>query len=190
MRRGQAELQVSYDDLVRDATTVRNLETLTVPGLLQTGPYARGVIAEVADFHGLDPADTDATVAARLDRQRVLYEAGRSFEFLMTETVLHQLFTTPEEMRGQLDRLQAAIGTPRVRVGIIPFTAPAVNADHSFLICDDYVVVETFAGSTTHEGSVAELYARAMDVLWGQAVVGDGARALIAAAADALRVAE
>uniref|UniRef100_UPI003F494F0C helix-turn-helix domain-containing protein n=1 Tax=Nonomuraea sp. CA-251285 TaxID=3240002 RepID=UPI003F494F0C len=190
MRGGQAAVQESYNKLVREAHLVRHFETAYVPGLLQVPAYARRVLAEMIWLHDLEIDDVDAAVSARMQRQQMLYDSAKSFEFLLTESVLRMLICPPAVMRAQLDRLQTVIGLERVRFGIIPMGVELrVTPQNSFGIYDgeeSLAIVETFIGETFHRDTEAARYARAMDKLWDQAVVGDQARDLIIAAADAL----
>lgn len=187
LRGGAAGIQVSYDKLVRDAKVIRNLQVAGVPGLLQTGAYARAILTQSAAFHGDELRDVDEAVAARLARQSVLYETGRTFQFIVTEAALRLQLAPPEAMRGQLDRLHSVIGTPSVAFGVIPLDTPLTIApQNSVMLCDDTAIVETFAGEATYTGDQAATFARALDQLWAEAVVGEDARRLLNAAAAAL----
>lgn len=54
LRRGQAALRVSFDELVRDAAMTRDFEIMLIPGLLQTAQYARYRALEAVRLHGTD----------------------------------------------------------------------------------------------------------------------------------------
>ncbi|MCA1672296.1 MAG: DUF5753 domain-containing protein, partial [Actinobacteria bacterium] len=49
----------------------------------------------------------DDAVAARMQRQQVLYRTGKRFHFLIAESALRTRLCPPEVMIGQLDRLVA-----------------------------------------------------------------------------------
>lgn len=85
--RGQVAVQASYSELVEGSKLIRHFETAVVPGLLQTSEYARCIAVEAASIHGTDD-DPDQVVAAKLQRQRFLYDSTKQFEFLMAEPVL------------------------------------------------------------------------------------------------------
>lgn len=70
----QAALQVSFDELVRDAAVIRDFEIMLIPGLLQTQQYARYRALEAVRLHGTDESKVDVVVAARMRRQEVLYK--------------------------------------------------------------------------------------------------------------------
>ncbi|WP_255511180.1 helix-turn-helix transcriptional regulator [Micromonospora sp. WP24] len=187
MRQGQAAVQDSYNQLVAESRLIRHFETVYVPGLLQTADYARRVLTEMVELHNLDIADVDAAVATRMQRQQLLYDTSKQFEFLLAEPVLRWLLTTPEVMRGQLDRLQTVVGVPNIRFGILPLGAPlTITPQNSFQMYDDVAIVETFVGETTYRDDEAATYTRAIERLWQEAVTGEDARRLIVRAAQDL----
>lgn len=190
MREGQEQVQESYNKLVQQSRMIRHFETVYVPGLLQLPPYARRVLNEMVTLHGLEVDDVEAAVAARMQRQQMLYDSTRRFEFLLAEPVLRWMLCSPAVMRGQLDRLQTVIGLEHVRFGILPMGVElATTPQNSFqlYVGDETVAaVETFIGETFYRGEDAAAYGRALDRLWGEAVEGDEARELIIAAQQAL----
>ncbi len=187
MRRGQAGVQAGYNQLVEDARLVRHFETAYVPGLLQTPEYARAVLEEQVRLHDLVVEDVDEAVATRMQRQRHLYDPGKTFEFLLAEPVLRWLLCPADVMRGQLDRLQTAVGMPRVRFGVLPLGVQlATTPQNAFQLYDDLAMVETFIGEAAHRDDDAAAYARALDLLWADAATGEDARRLIVRAAEDL----
>ncbi|MBM0224914.1 helix-turn-helix transcriptional regulator [Micromonospora sp. ATA51] len=187
MRQGQAAVQDSYNQLVAESRLIRHFETVYVPGLLQTADYARRILTEMVELHNLDVADVDAAVASRMQRQHLLYDTGKRFEFLLAEPVLRWLLASPDVMRGQLDRLQTVVGVPNIRFGILPLGVQlATTPQNSFQMYDDVAIVETFVGETTHRDDEAAAYAKAMERLWKEAITGEDARGLIVRAAQGL----
>ncbi|WP_406038691.1 DUF5753 domain-containing protein [Micromonospora sp. NBC_00898] len=187
MRQGQAAVQDSYNQFVAESRLIRHFETVYVPGLLQTADYARRVLAEMVELHNLDTADVDAAVATRMQRQHLLYDTSKRFEFLLAEPVLRWLLPPPDAMRGQLDRLQTVVGVPNIRFGILPLGVPlATTPQNSFQMYDDVAIVETFIGETTYRDDEAATYAKAIERLWNEAVTGEDARRLIVRAAQDL----
>lgn len=77
-----------------------------------------GSFTTQAELHDVD-RDIDEAVLARMRRQQVLYEPGRSIEILLAEAALRHPVGTPEETIGQVDRLISVIGLPSVRLGIL-----------------------------------------------------------------------
>lgn len=190
VRRGQAEVQDSYGDLVRQSHVVRHFETVFVPGLLQIPDYARAILTEMRELHDLDVDDVDAAVASRMQRQQMLWDPQKRFEFLLGEPVLRWLVVPAGIMRAQLDRLQTVIGLDRIRFGILPLhhrlrTTPQ-NSVQIYAGDNPVAAVETFIGETFHRGEQADLYGQALDKMWNDAVTGDDARQLIQAAITGL----
>ncbi|MGC3864585.1 helix-turn-helix domain-containing protein [Micromonospora chersina] len=187
MRQGQAAVQDSNNQLVAESRLIRHFETVYVPGLLQTADSARRSLTEMVELHNLDIADVDAAVATRMQRQHLLYDTSKRFEFLLAEPVLRWLLCPPDIMRGQLDRLQTVVGVPNIRFGILPLGVQlATTPQNSFQMYDDVAIVETFVGETTHRDEEAAAYAKAMGRLWKEAVTGEDARKLIVRAAHDL----
>lgn len=190
MRQGQARVQESYNDLVQQSHLIRHFETVYVPGLLQVPDYARRVLTEMISLHDLEINDVDAAVAARMQRQQMLYDPEKSFEFLLAEPVLRWLICPPAVMRAQLDRLQTVIGLERIRFGIIPMGVElATTPQNSFQVYvgdETLVLAETFLREDPHTGEEAEHYSKVLDRLWDEAVTGEPARRLIIAATQAL----
>ncbi|MGQ0778289.1 MAG: DUF5753 domain-containing protein [Pseudonocardiales bacterium] len=85
------------------AVAYSDIQPMLVPGLLQTGDYARAVISRVANV----PADEiDDRVAARLARQSLFSrERPARFEFYVHESVLRLPIGGPAVMFHQLDHL-------------------------------------------------------------------------------------
>ena len=188
LRAGHAALQAEFDALVRGAKRVRNFEVFLIPGLLQTPDYARYRALEAVRLHGTSAEGVDATVAERMHRQEVLYDTGKTFEFVVTEAAFRLLLCPRPVMLAQLDRLLVVSTLGNVTLGIIPAgtelpVAPMVG----FLTVDDMTVVETFTSADTIPGRESATYERIFDELMAEAVTGDEARRLIAAAAAELR---
>lgn len=184
LRGGMAPRQ-RVSGVLEDGTTVlRDLQTVVVPGLLQTAEYARELIRALA---GLYPhRDVDAAVHERTRRQEVLYQPGRDFRFLLTESALRTRFGTGATHRGQLDRLLVLAGLDTVRIGMLPTAAPLPRpVAHGFVVYDDrLVMVETInADMAIRDADDVALYLRVFDELWDAAVHGEDAARFIAATA-------
>jgi hypothetical protein len=160
------------------------MEIAVIPGLLQTGPYARSILEQVQAVFGI--SDVDAAIQARMRRQDVLYDSSKRFEFLMTEAALMFLPCPPEVMLGQLDRLMS-LAMANVTIGIIPFGQLSLTPVNGFLLLDDYLVVETYSGEDEEHGDESEIHSRIFDLLMNESATGENARRLIASAAERLR---
>jgi transcriptional regulator with XRE-family HTH domain len=185
IRGGHAAIQQDIDRRTQAATRIRNAEVSMIPGLLQTAGYARSIITAVSAAYGT--TDVDAAVQARMRRQDVLYDQSKTFEFVITEAALRLLPCPPQVMAGQLDRLMS-MDLPNVTLGIVPFgTELAIMPYNSFLLLDDALTVETWAGKDEDAGDESAVHVRVFDLLVGEALTGESARHLIAAAAASLR---
>ena len=186
VRLGLSPIQRNYDDLARRATTIRNFEVIYIPGLLQTADYARARAVESIRMHGGDPEEVEAATALRMQRQQVLYDMSKRFEFVVTEAALHLLLCPRAAMLGQLDRLLAINGLAHIKLGIIPFGVELPTApQNSFILFDDLAVVETFVGETMHHDAEAAGYSSTMDSLATEAQYDADCRQIILRAMDA-----
>ncbi|MEV7401015.1 helix-turn-helix transcriptional regulator [Streptomyces sp. NPDC091267] len=156
-------------------------EPSTIWGTIQTADYAENIFEQVSNFHET-PADTEAAVAKRLERQKYLYEGKRIFNVLLGEQALYSNHGGSEVMRAQLDRLLAVLALPRLSLGIVPRAAPlTLWIGHGFAMFDDrLVMVETYSAemSVTQPREV-ELYRKAFEMHRRAAVYGQPARDLI-----------
>jgi transcriptional regulator with XRE-family HTH domain len=183
MRLGQVAVQRGYADLIRDATVIRNAESVVIPGLLQVRDYVTARIDENVRLYGTDPAEVQAAVTERLRRQDALYDQSKQFEFVITEAALYLLLCPPAAMLTQLDRLLVLTtgSMNNVTLGIVPFGQQlSTTPQHGFLLLDnEYAIVETISGESVHQGDAAIVYVSAMDDLMSQAATGSAARQLI-----------
>jgi transcriptional regulator with XRE-family HTH domain len=159
----------------------RIYEHNVVPGLFQTPAYCAAMLSFWIGF--LDtPRDLDAAVAARAERQKVIFDAGRSFTVVLEEQALRTWFGSAEVQAGQLGRLLEMMSVPTVSLGIIPLmTERAGVPSAGFWVFDDSLVaLETPTASieVTRPQEV-ELYARMFEHLKAAALFGAGARGLI-----------
>jgi transcriptional regulator with XRE-family HTH domain len=111
-----------------------------VPGLFQTAEYAPAIIAHVIEFDQI-PNDLEEAVAARMERQRVLYTGDRRFLVVLEEQALRTRVGDATVMAGQLDRLLAVMSLHRISLGIIPSMGRRHTwASVGFWIFDQHVV--------------------------------------------------
>ena len=185
LRAGHQSRQQHSATTWQNTRRVRGVCTMAVPGMVQTADYARAVFESQSRLLQV-PRDIDASVAARLQRQQLLYEPGRDVEILLAEVALTNPPCTPQVMVAQVDRLLSAIGLPTVRFGILPLYRPLpALLPHSFWIFDDAVEVETVASDDrVIDPDHVAIYNRLADELWSVAVEGDDARALLLRVSD------
>jgi transcriptional regulator with XRE-family HTH domain len=184
MQAGLKHFQESSIPLYERTSLFRVYDTTVVPGLLATAEYSAAIFQFWAEFMDL-PDDVDQAVAARMERQRVLYTGDRQFRFIIEEQALWTCVGNSDVMTGQLDRLLAVISLPRVSLGIIP----RMGARHSlaqgsfWLFGNSRVHVETVsAGLVVTQPREVALYIRVFELLHQSAVYGNEARELIASA--------
>jgi transcriptional regulator with XRE-family HTH domain len=181
-RAGMKRVLGAHTVALYDRTTLfRIYEHNVIPGLFQTADYSAAMLAFWIQFLET-PNDLDAAVAARMERQRVLYQRDKRFVVVLEEQALRTWFGTAETQTGQLDRLLAVMSLPTVSLGIIPMMTerPAV-ASAGFWIFDNFLAaLETPTASieVTRPQEI-ELYARMFDRLLAAAIHGKAARALI-----------
>ncbi|MFF2377555.1 helix-turn-helix domain-containing protein [Streptomyces xiamenensis] len=187
LRQGHAAVQRAWKDTEAAAQTIRSFESCWVPGLLQTPDYAKARFLEhAANFNG--PRDTEAAVAARMDRQKVLYEPGRQKRHIVvSESVVRYGLAPTPVMRAQIDRLVSATTLPSVRLGVIPLGKRLpVSPVHNFCIFDDQLVTVEIVSAELRLGHPEEvaLYRKVFDVLAASALYDSDARRLLTAAAE------
>ncbi|MGV9819709.1 helix-turn-helix domain-containing protein [Nocardia xishanensis] len=185
---GTKQRQHALVNLTEMAQIVRVYNPHFIPGFLQTAEYAAVVLQNVSAFYRT-PNDVELGVAKRLERQQLMYRGNRRFHFLVGEQALYTTVGTDGVMAGQLDRLLAVTGLPRVTLGIVPATAEIPFAPTNFSMFDQKIVlVEAITAElTVTQPREIALYGRAFDTLARQSVTGEAARTLIGAALDTRR---
>jgi transcriptional regulator with XRE-family HTH domain len=181
MRAGLKRSQTSSVPLYNRTKLFRGYENTVIPGLFHTAEYAAAILNFWAEFLSL-PHDIDEAVAARMDRQRVLYTGDRRFVFVLEEQTLRTRVGNTDVMLGQLDRVLAVMSLPRVSLGVIPAMGERHSlAQGSFWIFDEErVQVEgVSAGLDITQPREVAVYIKAFDLLQRSAVYGQAARGLI-----------
>lgn len=187
---GLAGPQREVGDLEQRAGVILNYELLIVPGLLQTAEYARRVfLAEVPDAEA-----AAAAVAARVERQAVLYNLDKRIELLIYEGALRWRMGPASVQAAQLDRIRQAATLGNVYVGVVPVDVEApIWRYHGFLLLDGLsddepaqVQVETRDNNlTVTEPGAVERYRQSFRQLQEVAATGDELAAILdRAAAD------
>ena len=103
-----------YRQAESEATTLRVWTPLILPGLVQTGSYAREVISASED----DPARVTEFVAARMERQQVL-ERARLIAVIGARALRAEIGSAAT-MTDQCAHLAAVAERPNMRVHIVP----------------------------------------------------------------------
>lgn len=181
MRTGLRYSQTSSVPLYERTRLFRGYENTVIPGLFHTAEYAAAIFTFWNKFLDL-PGDVDDAVAARMDRQRVLYTGNRRFVFVLEEQTLYTRVGNIDVMAGQLDRVLAVMSLPRVSLGIIPSSGQRhCLAQGSFWIFDEErVKVEGIsAGLDITQPREIAVYAKAFTLLQQSVIRGQAARQLI-----------
>lgn len=97
----------------------RSYSSWLIPGLIQTPGYTTAALQAIQQRRGLVD-DVQAAVAARMERQHVLYEGDRRFAFLVEESVLRCGIGGSGVMRDQLHHLTTVGSLPNVSMGVVP----------------------------------------------------------------------
>lgn len=167
LRHGHSERQRDEAVAERDAMRIVSVELFLVNGLVQIPAYARCVFELAAGMHAT-PADTDAAVRERVQRQDVLYDPSKQITILIGESALRYPICSIPVLRAQIDRLLNLLALPHVRLGIIPLDTPLPTITmHGFTIHDDAVLVETnHTELTVVDAADVALYNGIVDGLW------------------------
>ncbi|MBQ1024519.1 helix-turn-helix transcriptional regulator [Micromonospora sp. C95] len=109
-----------WQEIEREATTLRWFEPNVLPGLLQTEAYARAVLAG----GGLIPrSEVARLVDHRMSRQLILHrEEPPLLTAVLDEAVLRRPVGGPAVMREQLLALAEASTQPHIRIHVVPST--------------------------------------------------------------------
>ena len=110
----------TYLSLESAATAIRSFETQFVPGLFQTGDYARAITR--LGHQAAPDGEIERRVGLRLGRQDLLTRAQRPRIWaVMDEAVLRRPMGGVAVMRAQLRRLVESARLPGVRLQVVPF---------------------------------------------------------------------
>jgi hypothetical protein len=171
--------------LEASAGVSRHFQPAIVPGLLQTAEYARRAF-EITDVRGW--GDHAAGVAARMERQQILYRPEKRFEFLLTEAAVRLRVGPPPVMRGQVHRLISLMSLDSVDIGVMPLAAEATVVPWCpFHLYDDlpegqdpFVTIELPHGRlTVSDPGDVEIYQQQLAAIRRAALYGEDARLLL-----------
>ena len=146
-----------YVGLEADAVSIKDYQSILIPGLLQTPDYSRAVNGVVIPKP--DPERLDEQTEVRLRRQgRLTQDPPLRFWVVLDEAALHRVIGGPAVMAAQLRRLAEVSSLPNVTLQVIPYSAGAHPAmDSTFNILE-------FAGSVPSvvyvEGLVGWVYVK------------------------------
>ena len=187
VRRGLHHRQRELAALEAQATEMRHFLPALITGLLQTPEYMRAAMQTP-----MQPAtaDTSKAVALKIQRQAILHDSSKNFEFLITESALRWQLCEPPVMALQVDRLVSLSWLPNIRLGVLPLAALVRDgAYHTFVIYDGRLVtIELFTGQVVLRDPKDTLHYRDLFGFFGShALWGEEARAFLAQTADSFR---
>lgn len=181
--------------LESEATTIRDFELAMIPGLLQTEDYASAVVSGGPLDYGAE--EVGRRVEVRTTRQRVLTREDRpQLWAIMDESVVHRIIGGPGVMRAQIEHLLLAADQGGTTIQVVPYGAgPHPGLAGPFIILgfaepseSDVVYLETVGGNLyVDKSEEARLFANAFDHLRAVALSPGDTRAMLRAAANALR---
>ncbi|MFG1916611.1 Scr1 family TA system antitoxin-like transcriptional regulator [Micromonospora sp. NPDC048898] len=108
----------SWQEIEREAVSLRSYESTVLPGLLQTSAYARAVLSGA----GLIPrSEIERHLTVRMGRQGVLKrDDPPQFTAVIDEAVIRRPVGGRSTMREQLLAVAAACAEPHIRVHVVP----------------------------------------------------------------------
>jgi len=176
---GASGFQQSIGTLERASRFIANFQPDFVPGLLQTGEYARRVLAMAGNP---DPA---AAALKRLERQAILHDPSHRLEFIVTEAGLRWCTGPTDMLVPQLDRVASLATLRNVTVRVIPLGADwRTTPPYPFILYDERddgeqaIAVAELPDQRIETANV-EPYRRELDALRRSALSGDEAIAHI-----------
>jgi transcriptional regulator with XRE-family HTH domain len=183
----QQRLRIAHD---ANADNIRVYQPEVVPGLLQTPEYTRRLLLMIGSA---TPETVGDSVAARMERQAILYDGTKIIEAVITETALAWQPWPASVAREQLDRLRSLATLPHVHIGIVSREqqkkAPTSN---SFVLTHwpdgamDVVVESLTAEVTVTEPDDVAVYEDMFEQQRRHAAYGDDASALFSRVASEL----
>jgi transcriptional regulator with XRE-family HTH domain len=180
-----------------EAQSALSWEPLIVPGLLQTGDYAREVTNGYLErIDPVPPSETRRRVEARLARQRVLTRDNPlRLSVVLDQSVLHRRFGDRDVMSSQMKRLLELSERDNISLRILPLDGRHPIGTGAFVLLrfgevhdvtyQDVVYIENLTGSRyVEEEDEVFRYKRSFDRLSDLALDEQKSREMLVAARD------
>jgi transcriptional regulator with XRE-family HTH domain len=162
---------VRYFQYEANASTIRQVHPLLVPGLLQTEEYSHAVLIAYRT-----PADKiDKIVESRKER-RELFERSEPPEtfFILDEAVLRRQVGGPRVMARQVERLIEMSRRPEVSIQVIRFAAgahaamagPFVHLEFPSENDPDVIFLENTVGATLSRDDDLDIVSQYREQFW------------------------
>ena len=189
------DLVGGYPDYIAmedEAGLIRQWETHSIPGLLQTEPYAREVISGWNSIAATPPREIDRRIQVRMRRQDILRRLPVPAELwvVVDESALWRLVGDNSVMLHQMSHLTTIMQLPNVRLQVFPMNTPHPLMEGSFTLLEfaashdvtfpDIVHTESLAVSHFEDEHTTHLYRLAHDTLAEAALGVDESRDFIA----------
>lgn len=187
VRRGLHHRQRELAALEANATQMRHFLPSLITGLLQIPEYMRAAMTTP-----VEPAagDVGKAIALKLERQAILHDKTKNFEFLLTESAIRWQLCEPSIMAVQIDRLVSLSQQSNIRIGVLPLSAWVRHgAFHTFVTYDRRLVtIELFTGRLVlRDPKDIDHYRALFDFFSGHALWAGEARSVLQVLADAFR---
>jgi transcriptional regulator with XRE-family HTH domain len=187
VRRGLHHRQREIAALEANTTQVRHFLPALITGLLQIPEYMRAAMRTP-----IQPAagDIAKAIALKLERQAVLHDKTKNFEFLLTESAIRWQLCEPSIMAVQIDRLVSLSRLPNIRIGVLPLSAQVRDGPyHTFVTYDRRLVtIELFTGQLVlRDPKDIDHYRALFDLFGAHALWADEARSVLTTLADTFR---
>ncbi|BDM73824.1 transcriptional regulator [Streptomyces nigrescens] len=192
-RGGHAEYFEKVLEAEKHADLIEEWCPSLIPGLLQTGAYARAVVRAT---HPVErPEDTDAKVTARLARAELFDDPVRpEYWVILHESLLRLPILPADAMAEQLDHIVGLARRSRITPQVLPWNCGA----HPFMLGTAMIMAFSDApplvyteslhtGDTIDDPALVKEYRRSYDRLRAAALPPEASLALIEDAAEDLR---
>lgn len=186
------EEYTTYISFESEARSVRNYESLFVPGLLQTEGYTRAVVT--ASLPSASEMEVQQRVETRTQRQASITKGDPlKLWVIVDEAVLHREVGGPQVMAEQLRHLADMAARPHITFQVLPYKVGAHPGMHgAFAVMDfpdaadpELVYIENMAGALYLEKEAdVRRYAEMFDQLRAAALNPADSRRLVARLAD------
>jgi hypothetical protein len=110
------------------ASSIRMCQGLVIPGLLQTEPYMRTLMATYKS----QPEDIEEAVALRLERQKRISKRAPLQIYVLDETIIRR--PIGDVMPAQLEHLLRVAEKPSVTIRIVPYEGIHFGLKGSFVL--------------------------------------------------------
>ncbi|MGW7527175.1 DUF5753 domain-containing protein [Streptomyces sp. NPDC054783] len=165
--------------LERSATRLRYFLPAIPTGLIQTPEYMRHVMTKTS---ASEARNVDQVIALKRERQAVLDDSEKRFEFLLTESAARWQLCEAAVIARQIEHLVSLSRRPNVDVKVLPLSARVSEVPfNTFTVYDTTLAtLEVFTGRVVlREAKDVERYRRLFDVFAEHAYAGDAARQLL-----------